>query len=788
MENNFSLLTSWGESSERESARDGLLGRKLGDSLSMGVEIYSDIRNSMRNLKFGLTAQIVTGMVLGVAVGLLFGEMTADLEIIGMAYVRLLQMTILPYIMFSLMVGFGSLSYERAWLLAKRAGVLLLVFWAIGLTMVVMMATTFPDRQSATFFNPGMLQEVSDVSLVEMFVPSNPFEALATSAIPAVVLFSILFGLALIAIPKKEAVLDVFSVISKTLQKVTGFVVKITPLGVFALTAAAAGTLDGNDVIRLQVYFVAYIGCCSFLTFIAFPLVMSVLTPFSYREVLTVSRNALITAFTTGNLFVVLPILIEDCQKMFKERCPDANDAKFFIDILIPVTFNFPNMGKLTALLFIFFGAWYIGSPMPYTEYPQTIATALPVFFGGIDIAVPYMLQIQGLPTDLFSLYILSGIINGRFATLLACMELLCFTLVAVSSLLGLLQFNLRKITASVVVLVVSGLALMGGAGLFLERIVPTANEQAEFAQNMSVYHKVPSRVFKEPPSLPDDEESRSAGVRRSRSQKSFFSRVFGGSDDDEGVRERSVLRVGFFEDNLPWSYFNGNEELAGYDIEAAHRLAAHLGCELEFYALSEANAYQYLDAEEVDIVMSGVSITTANISRYTFSDFYLQLHLAVLIPNDPSLSETFATLDNLKNSEGIVIGYVAPSPFLPNIRAVLPNVKLVEYESYSDFFAAAEATEIHEVLYTSAEAGSAMTLLHPEYKVQVGENRMVYNLAYPVNDYDKDFLVFLNQWLALEAQSNASQESYNYWILGNPRIDKSPRWSVIRDVLGWVD
>ena len=127
----------------------------------------------MGKLKFSLTTQIVIGMVLGILVGLFFGEVTANLEFIGIAYVRLLQMTILPYIMFSLMVGFGSLSYERAWLLAKRAGVLLLVFWGIGLTIVVLMATTFPDRESATFFNPGMVQEVEDVSLVEMFVPSS---------------------------------------------------------------------------------------------------------------------------------------------------------------------------------------------------------------------------------------------------------------------------------------------------------------------------------------------------------------------------------------------------------------------------------------------------------------------------------------------------------------------------------------------------------------------------------------------------------------------------------------
>ncbi|MEM7792790.1 MAG: cation:dicarboxylase symporter family transporter, partial [Verrucomicrobiota bacterium] len=452
--------------------------------------------------KFSLTTQIITGMILGILTGLFFGEASASLEVIGTVYVRLLQMTILPYIMFSLMVGFGSLTYERAWLLAKRAGLLLLVFWAIGLTVVVFIAMTFPNRESASFFNPAMVQEAEEVSLVEMFIPSNPFEAMATSAIPAVVLFSILFGLALIAIPKKEAVLDVFGVISKTLQRVTGFIVKITPLGVFGLTAAAAGTLDGGDVIRLQVYFITYIGCCLFLTFVAFPILMSVLTPFSYRQVLTVSKNALITAFTTGNLFVVLPILIEDCQKMFREKCPDAKDAEFFINILIPVTFNFPNMGKLTALLFIFFGAWFIGSPMPYSQYPQTIATALPVFFGGIDIAVPYMLQIEGLPSDLFSLYVLSGIINGRFATLLACMELLCFTLMAVSSLLDQLMFSLRKICLGVVVITAGGAALVLSASALLEQIVPTANEQAAFVRNMTVEKKALARVYDSPPAL----------------------------------------------------------------------------------------------------------------------------------------------------------------------------------------------------------------------------------------------------------------------------------------------
>lgn len=752
----------------------------------------------MGKLKFSLTTQIVIGMLLGIFVGLFFGEVTAQLEFIGIVYVRLLQMTILPYIMFSLIVGFGSLSYERAWLLAKRAGALLLLFWGIGLSVVVMMASSFPNRDAASFFNPGMVEEAPDVSLVEMFVPSNPFEALATSAIPAVVLFSILFGLALIAVPKKEGVLEVFGVISKTLQKVTSFVVKITPLGVFGLTAAAAGTLDGDDVIRLQVYFVAYIGACLFLTFVAFPMVMSMLTPFTSRQVLTVSRNALITAFTTGNLFVVLPILIEDCQKMFKEQCPDAEDAEFFIDILIPVTFNFPNMGKLTALLFIFFGAWFIGSPLPYSHYPQTIATGLPVFFGGIDIAVPYMLQLEGLPTDLFSLYILSGIINGRFATLLACMELLCFTLVAVSSLLGQLRIDVKKIVICSSTLLFGGIAMMVSARILLDNIVPTANEQAEFVKDMHVETKVPFEVFDAPPTLRSEIPEGEAAEARPK-KRGFFNRVFGGSDapsgqiepevaeaGDTSVRQRRVLRVGFFPDNMPWTYFNGNGELAGYDVEAAHRLASHLNCNLEFYPISPFRGWEYLDEGEIDIIMSGVPITTTDIARYTFSKSYLQLHLAILVPKNPQAEEAFASAEKIRANEDISLGYVPPSPFIPNIRAHFPNLELVEYDSYHQFFA--ERDKPLEALYTSAEAGAAMSLVHRDYKVQVTKNKAVYSLAYPIAPDDTDFLVFMNQWLALEEQSNAAEQSYDYWILGHPREDRLPRWSIARDVLGWMD
>ncbi len=745
-------------------------------------------------IRMGLTGQIVLGLVLGIIVGLFFGEMASWLEVVGMVYVRGLQMTILPYIMFSLIVGFGSLSYERAWLLAKRAGLLLVLFWTIGLSMVVLMTLTFPDRESATFFNPGMVEPKEDVALLDMFIPSNPFEALATSAIPAVVLFSILFGLALIGIQDKAGLLANLSVVSKTLQRVTAFVVKITPIGVFGLTASAAGTLNIDDVVRLQVYFVAYIGTCLFLAFLAFPLVMSTLTPFSYIQVLRVSKDALITAFTTGNLFVVLPIMIHDCQRLFKEEVPEAQESAFYIDILIPVTFNFPNMGKLTALLFVFFGAWFIGKPLGFSEYPSTLATGLPVFFGGIDLALPYMLQIKGLPPDLFSLYVVSGIINGRFATLLACMELLCFTLVAVSSILGKLRIHPVKLGIGSAILVVSAIAVVVACRSYLHSNVPTANDQADFVKNMSVETLVPYEVFQEPPfSLEELKEQVEGG--ESPKKGNFFSRMFSGSNAEdslemegkqESAKTRQVLRVGLFPDNLPWSYLNGEGDLAGYDVEVAHQLAYHLNCQLEFYFVEKEKAPLFLENGIIDILMSGVPITTEDITLYTFTDPYLQVNLGFLVPNRKEVLDIFLNPELLRKQTDFTIGYVPPSPFIPRLRATLPNVGIKPYETARDFFAEAEGKP--EAFFTSAEAGSALSLIEPSYTVVLPPNRIVFNLAYPVNPNDKDFLWFMNQWLSVAKDSQELTSTYDYWILGHPREELKPRWSIIRDVLGWVE
>jgi Na+/H+-dicarboxylate symporter len=72
----------------------------------------NDLAKNKRGIS--LSTQILIGLTLGLFVGLFLGDKASALAIVGKAYIGLIQMSILPYMIVSLMLGIGSLSYEKA--------------------------------------------------------------------------------------------------------------------------------------------------------------------------------------------------------------------------------------------------------------------------------------------------------------------------------------------------------------------------------------------------------------------------------------------------------------------------------------------------------------------------------------------------------------------------------------------------------------------------------------------------------------------------------------------------
>lgn len=717
--------------------------------------------------KLSLSAKIMIGMGLGFAAGIFFGEYCAPLQIVGDAFIQLLQMTILPYITVSMILGIGGLTSDQAKLMAKKTGLLLLLFWGISFVMVLLLPLSFPEWESAAFFSSSIVETPQKVDFLRLYIPSNPFSSLANNVVPAVVLFSIIMGIALMGMEKKDSLLDALAVASQALIRMTNLIVGLTPIGVFAITAAAAGTMTVEEFGRLQVYLVSFNVAALFLTFWILPMMVAPVTPFKYRDIVGLTRDSLVTAFTTGNLFIVLTVLTENCKQLFEKYDLKEEKTDSYVDVIVPISFNFPNTGKLLMLVFILFAAWFSGSTLSSMQYPTFVFAGLLSFFGGVDVAMPFMLDLMHIPADMYQLYVVTGIINGRFATLLAAMNLVIFTLLATASLTGVMTVSKKKLMNYVVITLLLTAGLIGATRWYFSIAVKNVYEKDRVIANMqSQVFPSPREVHKEiPKDLKPIDLSKPALQR---------------------IRESGVLRVGYNPESIPFSYFSEIGELVGLDVDMAQLLARELRVKLEFFPVSPDTMEEQLQSGQIDLVMAGVVVTTPRLEKMVFSDPYMEATLCFIV-RDHRRNE-FVTETAIKNIPKLKIGLPhADDYFFHKIKAYLPRAEIVEIKSMRDFF----ETNEHQIdaLLMHAEGGSAWTLLYPKFQpvVPVPDVAKV-PLAYPVAGRDREFANFLSQWIKLKKNSIEYPRLYNHWILGQDAEPKQPRWSIIRDVLKWVE
>ena len=375
-----------------------------------------------RRLSF--STQILIGLFTGAALGLFIGERAGVLQVFADAYIKLLQMTVLPYVTISLITGIGTLRIDEARQLGLRVGAVLIGLWAVAIAAVFLFPLTFPSGETASFFSTTLLEEREPFDLVNLYIPSNPFNSLANNVVPAVVLFSVVLGIALITVPRKAALLDALGVANEAVAKATRFIVSLTPYGMFAIAAVAAGTLAVEDIERLQVYLISYVAISLLLSLWVLPGLVAALTPVPYRALLSHTKDALVTAFMTSSLFVVLPMLTEQTKRLIREHGATAADEKL-PEVIIPASFNFPHTGKLLSLSFVLFAGWFADASVPMTSYPQLAATGLLVLFGNINVAVPFLLDMFRIPADTFQLFVATSVVNARFGTLMSAVHTL---------------------------------------------------------------------------------------------------------------------------------------------------------------------------------------------------------------------------------------------------------------------------------------------------------------------------------------------------------------------------
>jgi hypothetical protein len=91
--------------------------------------------------------------------------------------------------------------------------------------------------------------------------------------------------------------------------------------------------------------------------------------------------------------------------------------------------------------------------------------------------------------------------------------------------------------------------------------------------------------------------------------------------------------------------------------------------------------------------------------------------------------------------------------------------------------------------LFFTAERGSFRTLLYPAFSVAIPHPVILkIPLAYPVARHDIEAARFLSNWIDLKTKDGTIQSLYDHWVLGYDARPPKKRWSVLRNVLHWVN
>ena len=265
--------------------------------------------------------QIGIGAIGGIVFGLLVGDWAANLKFIGDLFIRLIQMSIVPLVMASVIVATGSMTGTGTGRIAFRTFKWMIGFSAVAAVLAWLLSSLIQPGAGMVYDQPldSGLEESAQEALgwqdtLLNFVSTNIFDAMATATMVPIIVFSLLFGIALrIQINKTgdDRVLTFIDQIQQIVLTMIRLVMYIAPIGVFCLLASLAGDV-GVSVVTTALKYLGTTLIGVLILFALFVLVVSLRTGLSPLKLPSKLVEQTVIAITTTSSAVTFPTVLKN--------------------------------------------------------------------------------------------------------------------------------------------------------------------------------------------------------------------------------------------------------------------------------------------------------------------------------------------------------------------------------------------------------------------------------------------------------------------------------------------
>jgi Na+/H+-dicarboxylate symporter len=384
--------------------------------------------------KSNLTKRIVIGMVAGILLGTFLQWLMPNgsdkvvnlylfeislkaffvdgvLEVIGQIFMASLRMLVVPLVFVSLVCGVCSLKdTSKLGRIGGKAIALYLATTAIAISFAIFVALIIAPGEGVNMVSNSSFTGKEAPSLAQVLIqmfPTNPFASFAQGNMLQIIVFALLFGIAIALSGKAgERISAVFEDLSEVIMRLVTILMNIAPYGVFALLATLFTSVSLTTFGNLIEYFLVVLFVLIVHALVTYPVILKLLTGLNPIIFLKKMRDAAIFAFSTASSNATIPVTLETAtQKMGVKN----SIASFTVPLGATINMDGTAIMQGVATVFI---AQVFTQDLTLADYLTVVLTATLASIGtagvpGVGlIMLAMVLEQVGLPVEGIALII----------------------------------------------------------------------------------------------------------------------------------------------------------------------------------------------------------------------------------------------------------------------------------------------------------------------------------------------------------------------------------------------